>query len=321
MAERVITGTMSVFGGPKDTGVSPSEGLALCELHEMELFPEDLFLPQQPPNTTGLARRLNPEAPYVAARWDYDETPRSYLQGAVVIVTNTKTGKQAAAQPIDWGPHEDTERVCDLSPGLAELLELETDDECSMKIPLPPVAEPVRYERIFISSGHGLKVRGAAGPSPWGLDEVNEARKVVEELANELRKRGVKVDTFHDDTSTTQQTNLKTITAAHNSADPHDLDISCHFNAFDQTAHGTEVLYVSQSTLANQLSSAISKAGPFTNRGGKRRTDLYFLNNTRMPAILTEQSFCDNKQDCDTYRARFAEIVKQMAMVLSGAKA
>jgi len=29
--------------------------------------------------------------------------------------------------------------------------------------------------KIAMSSGHSKAVRGAAGPSPWGLDEVNEA--------------------------------------------------------------------------------------------------------------------------------------------------
>ena len=117
MANQKLNGTMSVFGGPEDTGVSPSEGLALCEPHEVDLFPEDLFLPEQPKGTTGLARRLNPDAPYIAARWDYDVTPRPFLQEAVVIVRNPATGKQAAAQPIDWGPNETTGRVADLSPG------------------------------------------------------------------------------------------------------------------------------------------------------------------------------------------------------------
>ena len=28
-------------------------------------------------------------------------------------------------------------------------------------------------------SGHGKYIRGAEGPEPWGLDEVDEARKVV----------------------------------------------------------------------------------------------------------------------------------------------
>ena len=83
------------------------------------------------------------------------------------------------------------------------------------------------YSRICISSGHGLKVRGASGY----IDEVDEARLVVEKLAGDLMARGVEVRTFHDNTSTTQDQNLKTIVNWHNAQGPHDLDISCHFTA------------------------------------------------------------------------------------------
>jgi N-acetylmuramoyl-L-alanine amidase len=319
MASRTITGKMSYFGGPSDTGVSPSEGLALCEPSEVHLFPDTMFLPEQPPNTTGLARRLNPDYPYVAARWDYNVTPRDFLQNSTVIVTAAKTGKKLAARPIDWGPNEKTGRAMDLSPGLCAHLGLQTDDTATMVLQLPAPAPVTRYGSIVISSGHGLHIRGAAGPAPWGLDEVNEARKVVDVVAEELDQRGVDVDVFHDDTSSDQNTNLHTIVNHHNARE-RDLDVSIHFNAFDQTAHGTECLYVTQSTLANQISSGIAKCG-FTNRGGKKRTDLYFLNQTTMPSVLVEVAFCDNQMDCDTYRAKFQAICKSIATMISGATA
>ena len=52
------------------------------------------------------------------------------------------------------------------------------------------------YKCICISSGHGKYVRGAAGI----IDEVDEARRVIEQLALSLRDRGVEVETFHDNT-------------------------------------------------------------------------------------------------------------------------
>lgn len=319
MSDRKLTGTMSTFGGPADTGVSVSEGLALCEESEIGLFPDWIFLTEEQAGAPGLARRLNPESRYCAARWDYDVTPRDWLQSNVVIVRNPKTGAAAACRPIDWGPNENTGRVADLSPGMAELLGLTTDDHCEMVIPLPPKFEVERYGSIVISSGHGLHIRGAAGPAPWGLDEVNEARKVVEAVAEELEKRKVEVMTFHDDTSHDQNTNLQTICAYHN-AQKRDLDVSVHFNAYEPTTTkpmGTEVLYVSQNTLANQLSSAIAACG-FVNRGGKKRTDLYFLNHTSMPAILVETCFCDSEPDVNVYHAQFNALAKSIATVLSG---
>jgi N-acetylmuramoyl-L-alanine amidase len=65
---------------------------------------------------------------------------------------------------------------------------------------------------------------------------------------------------------------------------------------------GCEVLYLSQSTLAAQISAAIAAAGKFKNRGAKKRTDLYFLNETGMPAVLLEVCFVDSEADAALYR-------------------
>jgi len=125
-------GKMSWFGGPEDSGVSPSEGLAF--IYAVSDQP-DLFLDEQPPGTTGLARRLDPEVPYVALRWDYDKTPRDLLLTRMALVRSAKTGKSMIAYPADWGPHEDTGRIADLSPGLCEQLGLQTDDEVKITFP------------------------------------------------------------------------------------------------------------------------------------------------------------------------------------------
>jgi hypothetical protein len=129
-----VRGKVSHFGGPNDLpdkngkgGVKANEGLALVEPSEMESISE-YFLPEQPPGTTGLARRLNPDMPYVACRWDYKKTPRDMLRGSMVKVTNVKTGKAVYAKPVDWGPNEDTGRAVDVSPGLERQLGVSTDD-------------------------------------------------------------------------------------------------------------------------------------------------------------------------------------------------
>jgi len=172
--------------------------------------------------------------------------------------------------------------------------------------------------RIVISSGHGKYIRGASGyPVPPQLDEVDEARKVVDKVANLLRDEGVAVDTFHDDTSTTQNENLNTIVNHHN-AQTRDLDVSVHFNAYDGSAHGVEVLYVTQDDLAAEVSDAISEAGGFTDRGPKYRSDLFFLNSTEQPAILIETCFCDNTGDSNAYRSRFDAICEAIAETISG---
>ena len=151
--------------------------------------------------------------------------------------------------------------------------------------------------KIVISSGHSLKVRGAAGPEPWGLDEVDEARKVTERVAAVLRGRGHDVKTFHDDTSTSQSQNLNTITAFHNKQ-VRDLDCSIHFNAYEVTTTkemGAEVLYASNAGMevAEDVVDKLCAATGFTNRGPKHRGDLAFLNNTTATAVLVETCFCD----------------------------
>jgi N-acetylmuramoyl-L-alanine amidase len=308
-----IRGKVSWFGGPQDMGVSPTEGLAF--IYEVEQAPH-LFLSYQPPGTTGLARRLNPDALYIACRWNYDETPKESLLEGMALVQNVRTGRFLRAHPADWGPHDDTDRAADISPGLMALLGLQTDDEVEVTYPFVPQFRhrPVRaYPTIVISSGHGLYVRGASGV----LDEVTEARVVVEEVALRLRMRGVNAITFHDDESLDQSDNLATIVDFHNSMN-RDLDVSVHFNAYVETtsAMGTECLHATQEELATSMAGALGEAG-FTNRGAKQRTDLYFLNQTLMPSILIEVCFVDSTADADVYSSRIGMICDAIASVLS----
>jgi hypothetical protein len=130
-----VQGPMSTFGGPLDTGVTPSEGLALFEREDLrDPRHSDLFLPAQPPGTSGLARRLNPDRFYVACRWDYNMTSRALLRNTVALVQSVRTGRVEQARPADWGPDANTGRVADLSPGLAAILELDTDDDVIVTI-------------------------------------------------------------------------------------------------------------------------------------------------------------------------------------------
>jgi N-acetylmuramoyl-L-alanine amidase len=172
------------------------------------------------------------------------------------------------------------------------------------------------YGRVVISSGHSAICRGASGI----IDEVDEARRVVDHLADELANYDIEVEVFHDNTSTTQSENLETIVAFHN-AQSRDLDISVHFNAYVETEKGMgcEVLYLSQSELAAELSAAIASCG-FINRGAKKRTDLAFLNGCDRPAVLIEICFCDSATDCDVYEDQFERICIAIAETLAGAE-
>lgn len=130
----ILRGKVSYFGGPDDLGVSASEGLAF--LYSVDTAPW-LFLEEQPPGTSGLARRLCPNVPYIATRWDYDIHSKEMLASMdyLALVTAPKTGRQMLAWPSDWGPHHSTNCVADISPGLMSYLGLITDDEVIVEFP------------------------------------------------------------------------------------------------------------------------------------------------------------------------------------------
>ena len=172
-----------------------------------------------------------------------------------------------------------------------------------------------------ISSGHGLKVRGARGPSPWGLDEVNEARRMLAEVARILSDGGHKVATFNEDKATSVSANLSNIVNWHKRQSGQ--HISIHYNAFQVTTTrnmGAEVCHRSNQALASKVSQAIASAGRLTNRGAKHRTNLAFLNGLAN-AILLEVCFVDSKIDCDLYRASFAKIAAGIAEAIGGVTA
>jgi N-acetylmuramoyl-L-alanine amidase len=168
--------------------------------------------------------------------------------------------------------------------------------------------------KIVISSGHGKYVRGASGL----IDEVDEARKVVAEVAQFLKLNGHEVVEFHDDTSTTQSENLNTIVDFHNSQS-RNIDVSVHFNAYVPTdgGRGTECLYLTQDIIAKEVAMAISEAGGLIDRGAHKRSDLYFLNGTEEPSILIEVCFVDAAADVEAYQQNFEEICRAIANVAS----
>jgi N-acetylmuramoyl-L-alanine amidase len=170
------------------------------------------------------------------------------------------------------------------------------------------------YEKVVISSGHCTKVQGAVGL----INEVEEARRVVDALAIALRERGVEVDTYHDTVSESQGENLERIVDYHNSRS-RQIDLSVHFNAYVETTKpmGVECLYYSDSSLSSKLSAAIADVG-LINRGAKQRKDLYFLANTSEEAALLEVAFVDSSADVELYKKWFDVIIENLADAIGG---
>lgn len=152
-----------------------------------------------------------------------------------------------------------------------------------------------------VHAGHNYKVPGAGGC----FSETAEARKVTSLVISKLRSLGHTVYDCTDEDGTTSKANLVNIV---NKCNAHrvDVDISIHFNAFNGSAQGTEVLLYdvtnSISGIAKNVLNQICALG-FTSRGLKGRTDLYVLRCTNSKAMLIECCFCDNAGDAAKYTA------------------
>lgn len=185
--------------------------------------------------------------------------------------------------------------------------------------------------RVVISSGHGKHVRGASGKpcGPWGLDEVDECRHIVEAVADDLLEADVEVETYHENSAQNVNDNLDNIVEAHNSAPPHDYDISVHLNAYECTttrAMGCEVWYKTSSSsdeypapseMARRISQAMADAAGLPDRGPKQTDSLRFLNETKAKAVLLEVVFCDSEIDATHYRDNFHDICGAVAATIA----
>ena len=169
---------------------------------------------------------------------------------------------------------------------------------------------------IAISPGHWKIGTGAVGL----IDEVTEARKVVERVTNLLVNRNIQTCKIVDYTSTNQRENLTFLVSTHNKT-KRVLDVSVHFNAvkgITTRAIGTEVLYKDEAmkSLAADISKAIATSAGFINRGAKRRLDLAFLNQTNEQAILIEVCFVNSTVDVSLYERHFEAICQAIAQTL-----
>jgi len=172
-------------------------------------------------------------------------------------------------------------------------------------------------ERV-ISSGHSKYVSGGNGI----LNEVTEARRVVDQVAKYLKELKETVEVYHDNTTRNQRDNVNGIVAYHNKF-TRQRDYSVHFNAGTDNqneSEGVEVLYYSDNMKAEaaKLSAAIAKASGLKDRGAKQRTDLGFLKRTEEKALLIEVCFVDNKVDAELYRKNFLKICEAIAETISG---
>lgn len=166
--------------------------------------------------------------------------------------------------------------------------------------------------KITTSAGHSYACDGAQG---FGYSEHDQAVWLNNAFIALCQQYGVPVSNSTSEASTQNGYLAEQARLANNSGA--DLAIQWHFNAFNGSAHGTECLYYDAYDIAKRVSSAIASLG-FTDRGPKQRTDLYWLNQTRMTAILIEVCFIDNRSDMDLYIAKRQQIVEKVFTAVTG---
>ncbi len=116
-----VSGRVSWFGGPTDTGVGPTETVAISGE-----VARSLNSPLHPDAATLAA---HPERYYyIAMRFSYSPQSTSWWRTARLVIANPRTGVQVVVRPADWGPNTSTGRVMDLSPQTIADLGLATDD-------------------------------------------------------------------------------------------------------------------------------------------------------------------------------------------------
>ncbi|MCL2355586.1 MAG: cell wall hydrolase [Defluviitaleaceae bacterium] len=179
---------------------------------------------------------------------------------------------------------------------------------------------------IAMSSGHGKYVRGASNL----IDEVTEARKVTDRVA-EILRRHTQVHVFHENNARTANDNVNAIVREHNRLQ-RDLDVSVHFNSFDagtpdntvERGIGVETLYHAGHPECKATASAVSQAvaavsGLTLRRGdGTMSSTLGFLRLIKTPSILIEVCFVNSHTDVRLYRENFEAICHAVAESLLG---
>lgn len=166
--------------------------------------------------------------------------------------------------------------------------------------------------RITTSAGHSYACDGAQG---CGYSEHAEAVKLNDAFIALCREHGVEVSDSTSEAST--QAAYLAEQARKANASGADLAIQWHFNAYNGSAHGTECLYYDARETARKVSAAIASLG-FLDRGPKQRTDLYWLSQTRMSAILIETCFIDNCDDMALYAANVERIAEAVFEAVTG---
>lgn len=152
--------------------------------------------------------------------------------------------------------------------------------------------------KIAITVGHSILKNGNCTSAGGYVQEYKYCKELAPLIANYLKQEKHTVDVIVcPERQFNKAYEEKTYKISKINRRGYDLLVELHLNAFNGSAKGTEVLYFSDrgKTYAQRVNDKLDDI--FTDRGIKKRTDLYILRDTDCPAILVEAFFCDNKED------------------------
>jgi N-acetylmuramoyl-L-alanine amidase len=177
--------------------------------------------------------------------------------------------------------------------------------------------------RVFINAGHDQKYdSGAVNPNS-GLREADVAANVARLVVKYLTAAGCECKSMQSD-------NLApTVIGRSNYADRQgptvcdvanawgaDIFVSIHCNAFNESAHGTEVECYGAgegARLAGNIQKQIVNSLGTLDRGVKSMPYLLVLKYTDMPACLVEMAFIDNDSDAELLADRQDDFARAIA--------
>lgn len=170
---------------------------------------------------------------------------------------------------------------------------------------------------IFLSAGHGGNDVGAVANGYKEADLTIELRDLTLKY---LKQLGAKV-VIDDNKNALAQT----ITFFKNKVAKDSILLDIHWNSFNETSTGTEVLIPATPTkfetdLATDLSKVIANTLNIKNRGVKTelqsaRKSLGWMRLTG-ENVLIETCFISNNNDMDSYQKNKEELAKRIAIVL-----
>lgn len=157
----------------------------------------------------------------------------------------------------------------------------------------------IKFKRIGLFVGHSKLKNGNYTSSTGVKNEYLYNKELGAELKKVFEKAGQPCDLIicpeGKFTSAKQESTYKLPIV---NSGKYDLIVELHLNAYNGTAKGAEVLYLSNSgkAIAERVQKKLKTK--FTDRGIKKRDNLYMLTKTNPVSIMLETFFTDSAEDC-----------------------